>query len=213
MELRGEELRYNPYHDPSNGRFCSGGGGGGGVLYVGKGQKGKGVYVVPSEKFKKRKIGNDEQQHSVERIERMLTERTNTHKMPEYSLDEAGNVQFNYEAREIVKKGHGKMNYVEDTYERIRRRDGIIFTDGTVRFRDNGGTVVTENLIAKGKPEKVKSLPKSTPDVTAYVINKGTPSQYFGLKSSDGSVLHAPNNWKTEKGALNWAKKNGYSFK
>ena len=41
------ELRYNPYHDPSNGRFCSGGGGGGGgVLVVEKGQKGKGVYVV-----------------------------------------------------------------------------------------------------------------------------------------------------------------------
>ena len=40
------ELRYNPYHDPSNGRFCSGGGsGGGGVLVVEKGQKGKGVYV------------------------------------------------------------------------------------------------------------------------------------------------------------------------
>ena len=49
-----EELRYNPYHDPSNGRFCSGGGGGGGVLYVGKGQKGKGVYVVPSENFEKK---------------------------------------------------------------------------------------------------------------------------------------------------------------
>lgn len=45
-KLREPELRYNPYHDPSNGRFCSGGGGGGGgVLYVGKGQKGKGVYV------------------------------------------------------------------------------------------------------------------------------------------------------------------------
>ena len=46
------ELRYNPYHDPSTGRFCSGGGGGGGgVLVVEKGQKGKGFYVVPSEKF------------------------------------------------------------------------------------------------------------------------------------------------------------------
>ena len=46
------ELRYNPYHDPSNGRFTSGGGGGGGgVLVVEKGQKGKGYYVVPSEKF------------------------------------------------------------------------------------------------------------------------------------------------------------------
>ena len=42
-----EELRYNPYHDPSNGRFCSGGGsGGGGVLVVEQGQKGKGYYVV-----------------------------------------------------------------------------------------------------------------------------------------------------------------------
>lgn len=42
-----EELRYNPYHDPSNGRFTSGGGGGGGgVLVVEKGQKGKGYYVV-----------------------------------------------------------------------------------------------------------------------------------------------------------------------
>lgn len=50
------ELRYNPYHDPSNGRFTSGGGsGGGGVLVVEKGQKGKGVYVVPSEEFEKNK--------------------------------------------------------------------------------------------------------------------------------------------------------------
>lgn len=38
-----EELRYNPYHDPGNGRFCSGGGGGG-VLVVPKGQKGHGYY-------------------------------------------------------------------------------------------------------------------------------------------------------------------------
>lgn len=47
------EIRYNPYHDPSNGRFCSGGGGGGGaVLVVNKGQKGKGVYVVDMQKQK-----------------------------------------------------------------------------------------------------------------------------------------------------------------
>lgn len=47
--------------------------------------------------------------------------------------------------------------------------------------------------------------------VTTYCINKGQPTQYFGLKNSkDNQVLyHAPNNWKTEKGALNWAKKNG----
>lgn len=47
--LRYHELRYNPYHDPGNGRFCSGGGGGGGsgdyLFVVPEGQKGKGVLV------------------------------------------------------------------------------------------------------------------------------------------------------------------------
>lgn len=50
--------------------------------------------------------------------------------------------------------------------------------------------------------------------VTTYVINKGQKSQYFGLMNAeDKQVLHyAPNNWKTEKGALNWAKRNGYEI-
>ncbi|MGN1120693.1 MAG: HK97 family phage prohead protease [Oscillospiraceae bacterium] len=43
-ERRLAELRYNPYHDPTNGRFTSGSGGGN-YLFVGKGQKGKGQYV------------------------------------------------------------------------------------------------------------------------------------------------------------------------
>lgn len=48
--------------------------------------------------------------------------------------------------------------------------------------------------------------------VTTYCINKGRPSQYFGLKNArSGDVLYsAPNNWKTEKGALNWAIKHGF---
>lgn len=56
----------------------------------------------------------------------------------------------------------------------------------------------------KRQPYKLK--------VKTYCINAGTSSQYFGLKTvEDNQVLHyAPNNWKTERGALNWAKKNGY---
>lgn len=47
--------------------------------------------------------------------------------------------------------------------------------------------------------------------VTVYVINAGTKSQYFGLKNAkENQVLYyAPNNWKTKRGALNWAKKHG----
>lgn len=53
---------------------------------------------------------------------------------------------------------------------------------------------------------------KAKMKVSVYVINKGHSGQYYGLKNSeDNQVLHyAPNNWKTEKGALRWAKNNGY---
>lgn len=50
-EARLAELRYNPYHDATNGRFTSSSGGGNGILHVAKGQKGKGVYVVDGVAF------------------------------------------------------------------------------------------------------------------------------------------------------------------
>lgn len=56
----------------------------------------------------------------------------------------------------------------------------------------------------KGAYMKIKVKP--------YCINKGTSSQYFGLKDEkENRVLEsAPNNWKTEKGALHWALNNGF---
>lgn len=48
--------------------------------------------------------------------------------------------------------------------------------------------------------------------VKVYCINKGQTTQCFGLKNEqDNQVLfYAPNNWKTEKGAIRWAIKNGF---
>ena len=48
--------------------------------------------------------------------------------------------------------------------------------------------------------------------VKVYVINEGTPSEYYGLKNAEeGTVLYsAPNNWKSAKGAQRWAEKHGY---
>ena len=61
------------------------------------------------------------------------------------------------------------------------------------------------------KTKTTKEIRKMT--VKVYCINKGTKSQYFGLKNAkENTVLYyAPNNWKTERGALNWAKRNGYT--
>lgn len=47
--------------------------------------------------------------------------------------------------------------------------------------------------------------------VTIYCINKGTASQYFGLKNAEeNTVMHYTPTWKTEKGAIRWAIKNGF---
>ena len=48
--------------------------------------------------------------------------------------------------------------------------------------------------------------------VTTYIVNEGTASQYYGLMTAiEKQVLYtAPNNWKTRKGAENWAKKHGF---
>lgn len=50
--------------------------------------------------------------------------------------------------------------------------------------------------------------------VTTFCINEGQTTQRFGLKTvKEGYVLFsAPNNWKTEKGAIDWAKKHGYEI-
>lgn len=48
--------------------------------------------------------------------------------------------------------------------------------------------------------------------VKIYVINEGQASQYFGLKNAEENVVlrFAPNNWKTRRGAIRWARKNGF---
>lgn len=49
--------------------------------------------------------------------------------------------------------------------------------------------------------------------VKVYVINEGTSSQYYGLKNADENTVltAAPNNWKSKRGAENWANKHGYT--
>lgn len=50
--------------------------------------------------------------------------------------------------------------------------------------------------------------------VIIYCINKGTTSEYYGLKNAEENTIiyAAPNNWKTARGAANWAKKHGFEI-
>lgn len=216
-EKRLEELRYNPYHDPTNGRFTTSSGGSGGYLFVGKGEKGKGQYVIDSKEFKP-KI-KSYQQKAMDRMNEILSKDKTISKMPEYTILDSGNIEFKYEKTEIfTKEKGGKMPDPAnaDTIERISEVTGTILVDekGNRKIFGKRHNTISEKVIKKGKRTSVKntkSSNKNSSDVSVFVINEGTPSQFFGIKTADGEVLHAPNNWKTEKGALRWAEKNGYA--
>lgn len=47
--------------------------------------------------------------------------------------------------------------------------------------------------------------------VKVYCINEGTSAAYYGLcNAQNGVPLYAPNNWKTERGAIRWAQGHGH---
>lgn len=109
----------------------------------------------------------------------------------------------------IIKASNGKY-FVEYGYN----ANNGSYTASTCGFET---LMEAENALISHRPTAEKVTEESTPtqtdaiEVTTYVINEGTSSQYYGLKTiEDNQVLtFAPNNWKTEKGALNWAKKHG----
>lgn len=48
----------------------------------------------------------------------------------------------------------------------------------------------------------------------AIPVNAGQKGEFYILiNSTDGDVLHAPNHWKTQRGAERWAERNGFSVK
>lgn len=98
-----------------------------------------------------------------------------------------GDVQF---IRNLIKKGEVPANAVKNLGYKLYTSSGSVDS-------------------ACGK-KSVKA--SSSLKVKPYVINKGQSGEYYGLKNAgDNQVLHsAPNNWKSERGAINWAKKKGY---
>lgn len=69
----------------------------------------------------------------------------------------------------------------------------------------------------KGKNETNPDQKEQKMKVKTFCINKGTASEHFILicVDTDGSewvMNYAPNNWKTENGALRYATKRGYAI-
>ena len=147
-EKRLEELRYNPYHDPTNGRFTSSSGGNGGYLFVGKGQKGKGAYVVNSNEFK-----------SPKNIDTYLADKTpiqaaNIRKTLDKKYKYDDNVMSEKEFVENSLANDGeiiKKSYVKSKYGNLQSQLKTI--NGQTRFAAQEGMIKTNQQLdmLKGK--------------------------------------------------------------
>ena len=96
------------------------------------------------------------------------------------------------------------------------------------KVKKDGTTYIIQNKIDKlnkkyGQKEGYKRWMEGKTDkaitdyklpVTVYVINKGQPSQYFGLKNAEeGTVLQSVPRFKTIESAKKYALTHGYDYK
>lgn len=77
MYMYPEELRFNPYHDPSNGRFTSGGGGGSGVDKSG----GSGIINTGAISGALNPYSKEAEKHAVQYYEAVRHMKTDTQKI------------------------------------------------------------------------------------------------------------------------------------
>lgn len=111
-----------------------------------------------------------------------------------------------------------EMILVDDNGVKIdsARKKFIMEPSGKITVKDSDGKIVEIGKWGYDKDSIMESsdilCDSDWMKVKVYVINKGTPSEYYGLKSADeGDILYgAPNNWKSRKGAERWAEKHGY---
>lgn len=112
MELRAEEaeLRFNPYHDPTNGRFTTVGGGSGSFLYS---KGGKSFYVVSGEQVKSNAKYNG---FSV----------TDSKGKTESFTVVDGRVRYADQRKYDGFMGSGTQSIYQKAYDRVGSVDGII---------------------------------------------------------------------------------------
>lgn len=146
----------------------------------------------------------------MELMKGILIKQTKENKNPSFTNTTANGVLV-YEVIRVNKKTYS-LKCVEGYMKNTECKLSKDFAPTRV---DEYGTITKWEIIPTVEDE-VKAAETSEETfaikVTTYVINKGEKSQYFGLKNAEeNTVLYsAPNNWKTERGAINWAKKHGF---
>ena len=149
-ECRLAELRYNPYHDPTNGRFTTSSGGGmGAVLHVPMGGKGKGEYV-----FAKEYSGTDNADFA-ERNSKFIKESDKKRKNYNQKLKDGDLTTEEY--NELISKLPDNIRE-NGSYTMVDKDNNVIKTTGTLF--DYGGRTYGYNHI--GNNDFVTDIKTST---------------------------------------------------
>lgn len=186
-EKRLEELRYNPYHDPTNGRFTTSSGGGGGYLFVGKGEKGKGQYV-----FDTKKSVADKSIELSERIKNEFIQKGLNSNIPGIRKKaEEGTGNYKFKNAEPVSASDMKMSPMLNVHEHGEYTliDGYLRdTEKSVYYANKTNSREIQELLAlksERKEKELKETAESEAKMRDFDFKNRTTTTYNRWRKND----------------------------
>lgn len=140
IRLHELEMRYNPYHDPSNGRFASGGGGGGNVIYVAKGNKGQ--YAEDKKEYGKDIAVMMSNPENYFKVKKMSEQAMSDYRKEQNKPYKKQNYEEQLRLSELEKKWSGAYDDMYDRYRnsstnnaKVTVRKGLKFSLNTPEYK------------------------------------------------------------------------------
>ena len=221
-EKRLGELRYNPYHDPTNGRFTTSSGGGGGYLFVGKGEKGKGQYVYDRdidseyEEWKKQKKSSKRELDATQ-IDRANTQGSNFYEAGtaiknayDREYDEIENLNISDEEKSDARN---KIYEYSSAELEARQKYFDVYTAGPARKVPGSDKALDKSQKIRGEHENYMASLRDKSSKNTYKAQKEKEAELFRKAGAEADktgareiTVNGETWFRTTKTSKTWTK-------
>lgn len=183
-EICDTELRFNPYHDPTTGRFTTSNGGGSGAYLFSKG--GKSAYVVANENFKKPSKGIDDYLSSKSPMQSAKIRNT---LQKSYNYGKDIGIKSEQELVETAIKNNTEMFEKTSLKSKYSNLDNTLSTpQGRANFALKEG-IIPKNRhldVIKGKytTDELNALEEYSKTKNASILPEKYTSKEYGISTS-----------------------------
>ena len=222
MEKRIEELRYNPYHDPTNGRFTTASGSGGGYLFVGKGEKGKGQYVFDRDIDSEYDEWKKSKKASKRELDLKQIDRANAQGSNFYEAGTAIKNTYDREYEEIEnlniseeEKADARNKIYDYSAAELQARQNYfdVYTAGPARKVTNSDKALDKSIKIRGEHEAYISSLRDKSSRNTYKAQKEKEAELFRKAGAEAEktgaremIVNGETWFRTTKASHTWSK-------